>query len=203
MLPKIEIQDIHRLSNVARWQIVRTERQSVAEHSFNVAYIVINMLDRLKIGFGSKGLTFDGFSVIKHHAVEWAIFHDLSELFIGDIPTPIKKKMAKHARSNNFMKNFESETVHDKFLQIPPEVRYKVRDIVKIADMMEAISFLTRHNNDKKHSSIILKEIHDDLKIAVAAFMEYFPEYSYQGEIFKTTVGSMTGNMSFSDQNFV
>lgn len=64
------------LSNVRRWVTVRTiQNQSVAEHSFNVAWIYIWLCK----------ITRRGVSV---QALKACLAHDLEEGFTGDIPAP-------------------------------------------------------------------------------------------------------------------
>lgn len=73
----------HRiLSTVTRWQVIpTTRRQSVAEHSYYVTVYALKIAEVLGIhnAFFNNELT--------HRA----LFHDLSEIVTGDMPTPYKK----------------------------------------------------------------------------------------------------------------
>lgn len=73
------IQDKLRASNVKRWHIVTTSRpQSMAEHSFNVAHIGVELCEAL------------GFPEWRERVAVLALYHDLEEIYKGDIPTPAK-----------------------------------------------------------------------------------------------------------------
>ena len=76
------IQDKLRASNVMRWHTVpMVKMQSVAEHSFNVAIMCLELSTRL--GLGYRGT---------HHLVIEALHHDLHEIIDGDTPSPVKPK---------------------------------------------------------------------------------------------------------------
>ncbi len=75
----ITLAHVRRMGHIKRWHLVNTTRQqTLAEHSFMVAIIVARMMQKL------------GFDMT---AAMWrqAMFHDVAEIAIGDIPTPAKK----------------------------------------------------------------------------------------------------------------
>src|SRR5690606_20843295 len=83
----LHLTDALRASDVVRWQIVRVLKgQSVAEHSFNVALIALELADRLKVDRGE--------------VLHYAILHDLPEVLTGDIPTPTKRVIGKDLLDN-------------------------------------------------------------------------------------------------------
>lgn len=70
--------NIDNLRNLVRYQTApRVSQETVAEHSFFVAAYVLKLYD------------YYDFNLIK--ALETAILHDFSEVFISDVPHPIKK----------------------------------------------------------------------------------------------------------------
>jgi len=72
------IYNIDNLRNLVRYQTApRVSQETVAEHSFFVAAYVLKLHD------------YYNFNLIK--ALETAILHDFSEVFISDVPHPIKK----------------------------------------------------------------------------------------------------------------
>ena len=78
----LTIQDRLRASSVKRWHIVSTrKRQSLAEHSFNVAHIAMAILDELSslVHWGGPVCVI-------------AMNHDIDEVLTGDMPTPAKNK---------------------------------------------------------------------------------------------------------------
>jgi hypothetical protein len=105
-----------RLSTVPRWVVCRTiQKQSVAEHCFNVERIAM-------------GIAVEWFGVTKPRLLfdisQFALHHDDEEAITGDIPGPAKRK------------RFDAKTT-----QPAPDFdgTYK---IVKLADHMEAVWFL-------------------------------------------------------------
>tara|TARA_Y100000034_G_scaffold113659_1_gene148917 strand:+ start:354 stop:842 length:489 start_codon:yes stop_codon:yes gene_type:complete len=77
------IKSLFELSHVPRWCIVDTiKEQSVAEHSFNVACLIIEFKKYIKVPDG---------------LIERAILHDVDEAQTGDIPSPYKEKKAGFA----------------------------------------------------------------------------------------------------------
>lgn len=120
--------EITLLSTIKRWGVIRTlQTQSVADHSFNVAMYV----DRVM----SRNETFTCEEIAE--AVRYALWHDMSECFMSDIPTYVK------ARWN------ESHLVEHKgmasrfgFLRRPESPQAPVVDIIKFCDVLESHLFL-------------------------------------------------------------
>lgn len=72
------IYNIDNLRNLVRYQTApRVSQETVAEHSFFVAAYVLKLNDYYE------------FDLLK--ALQTAILHDFSEVFISDVPHPIKK----------------------------------------------------------------------------------------------------------------
>lgn len=135
----MKITDIQKAAWVKRWGIVRTLReQNIAEHSFMVAMISEELCRRIGWGFDEKGALHSswGFEVLR-----WALWHDMAEVFTGDIPTPLKSRI----------KDLDPELlqrIEDELAPTVAEIRRQTNklwiDVVKVADYLEAITFLTR-----------------------------------------------------------
>lgn len=146
-----------RLNATSRWGIVQMNRQqSVAEHSFNVTSIVMHILAKKRTGQS----VFADFGI-----VTYAICHDLSEVYSGDIPAS-EKGSFKEALDQWEEAMFP---LHAKFTE---QLTPAQKQIVKVADLMEAIIYARRHCIDVRKESIIAG-LEKDLHMAI---WEKFPD---------------------------
>ena len=135
----MKLVDAYRANDVKRWQIVKTIRpQSVAEHSWSVAIIAWRLAEEIN---KNSDCPF-GEEVKRADVIEWALVHDMPEIFTGDIATPVKMYIKENAESTIFDR-LEKEADQDSSYDIKP--LELVARIVKIADIMEAIAFLNEN----------------------------------------------------------
>lgn len=74
---------LYRLQHIERWSLMRnTDSENVAEHSFHVAL--------LAHALGTISREIFKRDVDPNALIAYALFHDATEAFTGDIPTPVK-----------------------------------------------------------------------------------------------------------------
>ncbi len=129
-----------RMKYINRWGLMRnTRNENIAEHSLDTA-IIAHLLCQIK----NKRL---GGSVDSDRAAVLAIFHDVSEIITGDLPTPVKYFSEDISRA---YKDVEKAAVDKLIGEIPSDLSdeyvsiFKCRDeellkIVKLADKISAL----------------------------------------------------------------
>ena len=74
---------LDRLRLIQRWSLMRNiEKENLAEHSLQVAFVAQALAIIKNRFFGGK--------VNPERIAVMAMYHDTSEIFTGDLPTPIK-----------------------------------------------------------------------------------------------------------------
>jgi 5'-deoxynucleotidase YfbR-like HD superfamily hydrolase len=191
MLKELNIQDIYRASNIKRWQIVKNSfEQDIAQHSFNVAHIARELLIRIFKKSGPYTTNDDFlFDVWMRYVIEWALIHDLSEIFTGDVPTPLKEDIILNHD------DWESSTVIKFKKLIPPKIKNRVITIVKIADLLCANKFIL-FNGLGYHSAYITQDIEKRLLKTKSLLNDLFPE---SAEI----VDSLRKELIYGKENFL
>ncbi|GGF92210.1 5'-deoxynucleotidase [Paenibacillus aceti] len=104
---------VYRLRSIKRWSLMRsTAEENVAEHSFHVA-----LLAHLLCEIGNKLFQRQ---LNAERAATLALFHDATEVFTGDIPTPVKHHNPKLLASFREMESIAGERL---LAMIPPELK--------------------------------------------------------------------------------
>jgi len=112
---------LYRLRFIDRWGLMRnTERENVAEHSFNVAL--------LTHALGTIGREVFGKEVDVDRAVSLALFHDVEEVITGDIPAPVKHH-DPHIVSG--MRAMELAAAERLLGLVPPELEPSYRALIR------------------------------------------------------------------------
>lgn len=152
MIHDFTINKVLSLSNIKRCGIIDTSKeQSVAEHSYNVAMICIEIFNRVP----KEDVEY----AMRQNVIEFALAHDLSEIVTGDIPTPFKKELGD-AMKKVEQSLFPKITLHKESL-----TELEV-DILKAADLIDAVRFIGKYGMGSEIPNIV-NEILDNLRICV------------------------------------
>lgn len=129
---KLTLEQKLRSGHVKRWQIIRVAReQSLAEHLYRVYLISCEITDILRLDDETNA-----------YVRKWALMHDLPEVVTGDVATPVKRILTDviddYPSKIEYNIDLEYAYVHTKI----SESYSIVLDVVKLADLLEAIIFL-------------------------------------------------------------
>lgn len=170
--------EIRLVSFVPRWAIVKTLReQNLADHQWHVAMIAWRMSVDCKLtdipGFDMANLLLS------------AMTHDLEETVSSDIPSPANKFLKKECPA---WKPWLQERTREFFPWYKEDPTVLTKDIVAIADLLEAILFLgdeiERGNSYVIPHKEYLVGLMDSLMLATATKREeWHPEFSRTGAV--------------------
>jgi 5'-deoxynucleotidase len=157
--------ELLRASHTKRWTIVSTARvQTVAEHSFNVAMVAEKLAEA--IGWD---ITINSDNFLKLQT--WALMHDIPEVFTGDLPTPFKRELKRQGVDVEAVED-ELAPGYGDLAEAACCTEYGM--IVKLADMMEAIWFLSE-NGLGVHARKVLQGLYDNLYAMVEEYSSEYP----------------------------
>lgn len=173
IIPKINLQDISRSGHVTRWHSVRTLRnQTLAEHHYMVSMFVNKM---------SKEIPTDPISDSERLLLlEYAMWHDTPELLMGDLASPLKRRIEEISKKENPIEIIENEiapwltNLKDKIKKKP-----ELYIIFKLADMMDAIIFIFQEGVGE-HSKAVRKNLEIIFNKKVNAGKKIKPSYNWQ-----------------------
>ena len=133
----MNIQDIYRAHHIDRWQIVNvTRHQSLAEHSFNVAMIALEINKKLGHVYEKAYIP---------DLLMWALHHDLPEIATGDIASPLKALIRE--KDPELIERVES-AMSPTYSELKEEFKGSyVAAVVKMADFLDGIRYLELYKN--------------------------------------------------------
>ncbi|MCK8489514.1 5'-deoxynucleotidase [Paenibacillus sp. MBLB2552] len=104
---------LYRLRSIRRWSLMRsTASENVAEHSFHVALLAHLLCEIGNTRFERR--------LNAERAATLALFHDATEVFTGDIPTPVKHYNPRLLSSFREMEAIAAERL---LSMVPPELQ--------------------------------------------------------------------------------
>lgn len=131
---------VSRMKYIERWALMRNSRpENLSEHSLEVALIAHALCT---IGNVRYGLELNG-----ERAALLALYHDVSEIITGDLPTPVKYF---NADIETAYRQVESVAIEEMLKQLPDDLRpvyhdilhendEELKTIVKAADKLSAL----------------------------------------------------------------
>jgi len=132
---------LYRLQHIERWSLMRnTTSENVAEHSFHVALLAHSLCTISREIFGRD--------VNPDEIVAYALFHDATEVFTGDIPTPVKHHNPRILENFREIEDLAAERL---LSTVPPALRHvytpligskpanpELAKLLKAADLLDA-----------------------------------------------------------------
>lgn len=138
---------LFNLDTINRWSLNRViKNETVAQHSYWVAFFTCCIVEELITEKNSQK------NEIKLKCIRYALFHDLDEVFTGDVSHQLKynenngeeiKKLIDEYIESQILLNFPSNDSLDKmFKECLLETSNIVKNIVKIADWLSFLKYL-------------------------------------------------------------
>lgn len=191
---QVTFYDLMRLQSIKRWTIIETARpQSVAEHSFNVLWITLALLEKAQMA-----------NSVQSEVLLAILLHDASEALTGDMPTPAKAIVREYGDAD-IWKRIE-HTIAPRSVcgvRIGNNLSSfgKIMRIAKLADTLEAHRFLTEYAIGA-HSKSIVKEMFERVRAETKSLEKDYPAepwYTWMWEV----VFNMDTRGEGNDQNAI
>lgn len=185
---------LYRLRYIERWSLMRnTMRENVAEHSYHVAVLTHALCTIGNEIFNRR--------IPTGQVVTMALFHDVTEVITGDIPTPVKhhnKDILGHFRE------IEERAAERLTTMIPPELRQVYKPLigkrqqltpygqyVKAADLLDAyLKCSSELSAGNREFSVAKRQIEQSLSQLKMEEVDYFLEHFAPS--FEMTLDEMT-----------
>lgn len=164
---KFTIEQKLRTGHVKRWQIVRVAReQTIAEHMYRVYQIGWEITNRMRL------------SIERSYSVMfWSLMHDLPEVVTGDIATPTKRAMRHAIPGEDPLRHIEL-SLDDEYRDTYTGLKQQdplVLDVVKLADLMEAINFI-KDEGIGTHAKEVETGLREALNDKLNECLQHYPD---------------------------
>ena len=131
---------VSRMKYIERWALMRNSRaENLSEHSLEVAVIAHALCTIGNVRYGRQ--------LSAERAALFALYHDVSEIITGDLPTPVKYfnpeienayRKVEHVAIDELLKQLPDD-LKDIYADILYENDEELRIIVKAADKLSAL----------------------------------------------------------------
>lgn len=161
-----------RLTEVSRWGIISTSRQqSVGEHSYRVCLIAVALYDYMMDGTQHN-------SFQRQEIAMLSMLHDVMEVLSGDIPSTFKRtleSMQPGLYDAVLCKAASSRPDTAKLFELANSAERGARSsgveaIVKVADLLERILYITTYGTNDPLRKQVLAFTHEDLETRLAEY---------------------------------
>ena len=126
------IANLYRLRYIERWSLMRNvTKENVAEHSFQVS-LITHCLCSIANEVFDKEINTD-------KAVTLSLFHDVTEVFTGDIPTPVKHHNSDILKNFRDIENLAAERL---VKQAPEQLKHIYKDMIIDEQDAELMSYI-------------------------------------------------------------
>lgn len=170
---------MYRLRYIERWSLMRnTVKENVAEHSFHVA-ILTHVLCTIGNEIFERQVPTD-------RVVSMALFHDATEVFTGDIPTPVKHHNAKILSNFREIEHLAAERlldmvpeplrdVYNPLIGMKTEADAELKKYVKAADLLDAyLKCVTELSAGNREFAMAKKQIEQTMEALSMPEIHYF-----------------------------
>lgn len=172
---------LYRLRYIERWSLMRNVmRENVAEHSYHVALLTHALCTIANQIYGKD--------VSAEQAVTLALFHDVTEVITGDIPTPVKH------HNREVLSNFRKieHLAGERLINLaPPELKevyesligakhsdHELAPYLKAADLLDGyLKCVTELQAGNKEFVVAKQQIADSLAQLGMEEVDYFLEH--------------------------
>ncbi|AEI39851.1 metal dependent phosphohydrolase [Paenibacillus mucilaginosus KNP414] len=171
---------LYRLRFIERWSLMRnTMKENVAEHSFHVSLLTHVLCTIANEVYGRQ--------VPTDKVVSMALFHDSTEVFTGDIPTPVKHHNPKILSNFREIEHLAAERLLD---MVPEPLRRvyeplidpkkttedaELKKYIKAADSLDAyLKCVTELSAGNREFAVAKKQIEDTLQEMAMPEVDYF-----------------------------
>lgn len=173
---------MYRLRYIERWSLMRNiVKENVAEHSYHVAILTHILCTIANSVFGRQ--------VPVDRAVSMALFHDATEVFTGDIPTPVKHHNPKILSNFREIEHLAAErlldmipeplrSVYDPLIGAKTEADAELKRFVKAADLLDAyLKCVTELSAGNREFATAKKQIESTIEGLNMPEVHYFLEH--------------------------
>jgi 5'-deoxynucleotidase YfbR-like HD superfamily hydrolase len=134
---------IRNFEIIERWGVVHMHRRgNVGDHSHRVAIYTDQLCDLLGVNIETR-----------MEAVRYALWHDVAEVFTGDLPSPVKPLILDHDKHHMY----EDGCLAHHHVNRPEE---SITRIVRVADLLDAVLHLVV---EKRMGNQMTDDLYNDL----------------------------------------